>query len=260
MTELFRVPHPHPGMNTIPFAAERARIGIIVLSITVRGSLLLPVAGNPRKAEPVGSNEKNRRFPHQIWILSLLLCIAMVALAFLYFDLPVARHFYGFLGHAKSIGAGFSGLVLLSAEAIVALGLMLERILRGRLTPFREATALACLTSMCAYTINDGVLKRVFGLPSPMAVMHGSRHVFDLLGGSPTSGFPSGHMVLAGAFGGVFMRLYRGSTLPLAALLLAGAGLLVLGDWHFISDVIAGAFIGVSAGTLAGELWLVHSE
>jgi membrane-associated phospholipid phosphatase len=33
---------------------------------------------------------------------------------------------------------------------------------------------------------------------------------------------------------------------------------LVVGDWHFISDVIAGAFLGVSAGILAGEGWLVH--
>jgi membrane-associated phospholipid phosphatase len=32
----------------------------------------------------------------------------------------------------------------------------------------------------------------------------------------------------------------------------------VVGDWHFISDVIAGTFLGVSAGFLAGELWSVH--
>jgi hypothetical protein len=230
------------------------------LGLTGGELLLSQVAGSARRAERVGFKDKGRRFPHQIWILSLLLCIVTVAVAFLYFDLPVAHRFYGFLGHAKSIGTGFSGLVLLSAEAIIALGLMLDRIMRGRLTPFREATALACLTSMCAYTINDGVLKRVFGVPSPMDVMHGSQHIFNLLGGSSISGFPSGHMVLAGAFGGVFMRLYRGSAKPLSALLLAGGGLLVVGDWHFVSDVIAGAFIGVSAGTLAGELWLVHSE
>jgi hypothetical protein len=168
---------------------------------------LSQAAGSARGAEQVGLKEKNRRFPHHIWILSLLLSIVMVAVAFLYFDLPVAQHFYGFLGHAKTIGAGFSGLVLLSAEAITALTLMIDRIMRGRLTPFREATALACLTSMCAYTINDSVLKRVFGVPSPMDVMHGSQHMFNLLGGSSISGFPSGHMVLAGAFGGVFIRL-----------------------------------------------------
>jgi uncharacterized membrane protein YoaK (UPF0700 family) len=66
-------------------------------------------------------------------------------------------------------------------------------------------------------------------------------------------------MVLAGAFAGVFMRLYRTSILPLSALLLIAAVLLIAGNWHFVSDVIAGAFVGVSAGLLAGEVWLAHS-
>jgi uncharacterized membrane protein len=67
-------------------------------------------------------------------------------------------------------------------------------------------------------------------------------------------------MILAGAFAGVFMRLYRTSILPLSALLLIAAVLLIAGDWHFVSDVIAGTFLGVSAGLLAGEVWLVHSK
>jgi membrane-associated phospholipid phosphatase len=78
--------------------------------------------------------------------------------------------------------------------------------------------------------------------------------------GTPNSGFPSGHMVLSGAFAGVFMRLYRRSIVLFSALLVIGAGLLVLGDWHFVSDVIAGAFVGVSAGFLAGEVWSAHSR
>jgi uncharacterized membrane protein len=67
-------------------------------------------------------------------------------------------------------------------------------------------------------------------------------------------------MVLAGAFAGVFMRLYRTSILPFSALLLIAAVLLIAGDWHFVSDVIAGTFVGVSAGLLAGEVWLAHSK
>jgi uncharacterized membrane protein YoaK (UPF0700 family) len=66
-------------------------------------------------------------------------------------------------------------------------------------------------------------------------------------------------MVLAGAFAGVFMRLYRTSVVTFSALLLILAVLLIIGEWHFVSDVIAGTFLGVSAGILAGELWLAHS-
>jgi membrane-associated phospholipid phosphatase len=195
-----------------------------------------------------------------MWLLALLICTFLTAVAFLYFDVPIAHHVYGIFGSAKSLGTGFSSAVLLGAEAAVALGLVIIRITRGYLSPFREATALACLTSISAYAINDSVLKLLFGVPNPATVMHGAQHVFNLLRGSSNCSFPSGHMVLAGAFSGVFMRLYRNSVLPLAALLLIAAVLLIVGDWHFVSDVIVGTFVGVSVGLLAGEVWLVHSK
>lgn len=195
-----------------------------------------------------------------MWLLSLLICTLGVALAFVYLDVPMAHRVYGLLGSAAILGKGFASAVLLGIEAAVALALVCIRITRGHLSRFGEATALACLTSICAYAINDSTLKLFFGVPNPAAVLHGTRHAFDLLSGSSSSSFPSGHMVLAGAFAGVFMRLYRASRLPFSALLLIAAVLLIAGDWHFVSDVIAGAFLGVSAGLLAGEVWLAHSK
>lgn len=216
------------------------------------GDLMQDGEGALRKTAP--------RFVVRMWLLSLLICALIVALAFLYFDVPVANRVYGLLGSAKRLGSGFASGILLGAEAIVALALVMVRIARGHLSPFRQATALACLTSICAYAINDSTLKFLFGVPNPQSVLHGTQHAFNLLGGSASSSFPSGHMVLAGAFAGVFMRLYRRSTLPLSTLLLVAATLLVVGDWHFVSDVIAGSFIGISVGLLAGEIWLAHSE
>ncbi len=195
-----------------------------------------------------------------MWLLSLLVCTLAVALAFIYLDVPIAHRVYGVLRSAESLGKGFASAVLLGIEAAVALALVCIRITRGHLSRFGEATALACLTSICAYSINDSILKLFFGVPNPVAVMHGTQHAFGLLAGSSNSSFPSGHMVLAGAFAGVFMRLYRTSILPFSALLLIAAVLLIVGDWHFVSDVIAGTFLGISAGFLAGEVWLAHSK
>ena len=202
---------------------------------------------------------KTMRIPYLMWFLSFLICILLVTVAFVYFDVPIARSVYGLLGPAKSLATGFASAVLLGIEAVVALALVLIRITRGPLSPLREATVLGCLTSICAYGINESTLKLFFGVPNPTAVLHGTHHAFSFLSGSPHSSFPSGHMVLAGAFAGVFMRLYRTSIWPLAALLLIAAALLITGDWHFVSDVIAGTFVGVSAGLLAGEVWLAHS-
>lgn len=204
--------------------------------------------------------EKASHFSGRAWLLSLLICTLLATLAFVYIDVPIARAVHGILGSAESVASGLTSAVLLSAEAAVALALIIVRITRGRLSPLGEAAALACLTSICAYAMDDSALKIFFGVPSPGAVLDGAHHHLHLLMGSSSCSFPSGHMVLSGAFAGVFMRLYRRSVLPLSALLLLGSVLLVLGDWHFVSDVIVGTFIGVSAGLLAGEVWSAHSK
>jgi hypothetical protein len=220
---------------------------------------LLQNAGSSWQHGGRTQERKALRFPDLTRLLSLLICALAVALAFVYLDVPIAHRVYGLLGSAESLGKGFASAGLLGVEAAIALTLVTIRITRGHLSAFLEATALACLTSICAYAINDTILKLFFGVPSPAAVLLGTRHAFYLLSGSSNSSFPSGHMVLAGAFAGVFMRLYRTSVVTFSALLLIAAVLLIIGEWHFVSDVIAGTFLGVSAGILAGELWLAHS-
>lgn len=194
------------------------------------------------------------------WFVSLLICGVAAAVAFVYFDVPIARAVDGLLGATEALGKGFGSAILLGIEATVAVTLACIRITRGRLSRFGETAALACLTSICAYAVNDAILKRICGVPNPGLVMDGVRHSFNLLSGSSNNSFPSGHMMLAGSFAGVFMRLYRSTIVPLAVLLLIAAVLLIVGDWHFLSDVIAGTFLGISAGLLAGEVWLVHSR
>jgi membrane-associated phospholipid phosphatase len=196
----------------------------------------------------------------RIWFLSFLVCAVVVAFSFAHMDVPIAVHFWKVGRLLSPLGTAFGTAVILSLESAVALGLILTRVVRGHLSPFGEALAIACLASICTYGINDDVLKPFFGVPVPAEVMDGARHSFNFLQGSGNSSFPSGHMVLASAFAGVFMSLYRASVWLLSALLLLAAALLVVGGWHFLSDVIAGTFAGVSAGILAGEAWTVHSR
>lgn len=194
----------------------------------------------------------------RIWSLSFAACAVAAAFSFAELDVPVAHCLWRVGHHLSSLNTAFGATVILAVEATVVLGLVVARLTRGHLSRFAEGLAIACLASICAYGINDQVLKPFFGVQTPAEVVRGAAHAFHLATGFAGSSFPSGHMVLAGAFAGVFMRLYRISRRPLSGLLLLAAALLVAGDWHFISDVIAGAFLGVSAGILAGEGWLVH--
>jgi membrane-associated phospholipid phosphatase len=194
----------------------------------------------------------------RIWVLSFGGCAAVAALSFMALDVPVAHYVWRFGRRLSSMSTAFGATMILTLEAAVVLSLIVARLTRGHISRLGEALGVACLASICAYGVNDQVLKPFFGVLPPTEVMNGARHAFNLAMDLGTGSFPSGHMVLAGAFAGVFMRLYRRSIWVLAALLLLAAGLLVVGDWHFISDVIAGTFLGVSAGVLAGELWTVH--
>lgn len=202
-----------------------------------------------------------KSFPERVqtWLLAFVLCAAGVAIAFARIDVPVALHFWRIGRFLHPLNSAFGASVVLSLEAAVALGLIVTRVVRGHLSRWAEALAMACVASICTYGINSEVLKPLFGVPTPSAVMQGARHTFDFLMGSANSSFPSGHMILAGAFAGVFMRLHRASIWPFSVLLGLAACLLVVGGWHFVSDVIAGTFIGISAGVLAGEAWIVHT-
>ncbi len=194
----------------------------------------------------------------RIWLLSFIACAAAAAFSFAEIDVRVAHRVWGVGRHLSSLNTAFGATVILSLESAVVLSLIVARLMRGHISRFAEILAIACLASICAYGINDEVLKPLFGVQPPLLVIQGARHTFNFAAGPAYSSFPSGHMMLAAAFAGVFMRFYRASIRPLALLLLLAAVLLVVGDWHFVSDVIVGTFLGVSAGILAGEGWAVH--
>lgn len=186
--------------------------------------------------------------------LSSIACAGVVALAFLDLDVPVARALWRGSALLKPLGDHLGSIILLSGESAVLVALGIARLVRGNLPRLAATLAFACLASIAAYLANDLLLKPLFGVPTPLDIMRGVRHAVHLHHGSAGSSFPSGHMVLASAFAGVFLRRHAASIRPLATLLFAGAVLLLAGDWHFLSDVIAGGFIGLWAGWLAAEL------
>ncbi|GAA0542357.1 membrane-associated phospholipid phosphatase [Rhizomicrobium palustre] len=194
----------------------------------------------------------------KLWLLSLLLCAIFVPLVFRHLDLAIALRMRPWATHLAPLGEGLGSAILLSIEALLLLYLSITRVVVGSLRPFGRTLALATLASVCAYAVNSTVLKVAFGVPAPWEVWSGAHHGIHFLKGTGNSSFPSGHMALAGAFCGVFFRLYRSSVVPLGIFMLLAATLLVAGVWHFVSDVIAGSFLGISAGLLAGEVWYEH--
>lgn len=190
----------------------------------------------------------------------MLATAVAVAFSFKHLDLPILAVVAPHSHRIELLGEHLGSAVILGGEALVFLYLAIVRVVRGSISPLGKAVAAACIASICAYAINFTILKPMFGVLPTGYVLTGWPHVAHFFQGSSDSSFPSGHMALAGAFAGVLMLHYPRMVWLLAAGL-AGAGLLLIaGTWHFLSDVLAGAFFGVSTGLFAAEIWLTHER
>lgn len=103
---------------------------------------------------------------------------------------------------------------------------------------------LAATAVPAAYLLK-AVLQFAFGRTNTrLWLITGAPLQFNWFHGTGTGGFPSGHMTVFTAFGAAICCLYpcyRRSAFLLLVLL--GAALIIT-DYHFLSDVIAGAYIG----------------
>ena len=198
-------------------------------------------------------------FCWKCWLATFVATAALCAGAILWLDLPIAHHFQSDAPHWGLLGTIFAGWVLVSLITIVILPLLIVRLVRGSLSDFAETVIVAGGAALASFSVNDFVLKRIFGrtdvadsLAQPAAAG------FHFLGGDMTASFPSGHAVMAAAGLVAFTRVYP-RCLPFAIGALAVmAVLLLVGDWHFLSDIAAGLFLGALAGTLAGDLAKSH--
>jgi membrane-associated phospholipid phosphatase len=195
----------------------------------------------------------------KIWCAFLAVTILAVTVSIRWLDIPVALVFLHNANRFQALGVGLGSEVLVAGEMVVIGGLAIGRMVRGSLPGFAKALFIACCASLSAFVANDVVLKLIFGRQAPPVLFHGiPAHVFNFFQGDQHSSFPSGHMVMATAFATAMIRL-QPRTCPLLAILVCiGAAALIVGDWHFVGDVIAGAFVGSTAGLLAAELWLEH--
>lgn len=195
----------------------------------------------------------------KFWSIALVITLLLVAACIRWFDIPVARFFLRYANALSILGRGLSSSILAAAEIALIGCLATARLVRGNLPDYAKALLIACTTSLSAFAANEYVLKFIFGRDNPVLFLHApAAHIFNLFQGNQHSSFPSGHMVMATAFAAVLVRLYP-RTLPVFSLLLCIASVaLVVGDWHFVSDVIAGIFVGATAGYMAGELWVQH--
>jgi membrane-associated phospholipid phosphatase len=195
------------------------------------------------------------------WCFLFAATIIAVAVCIPFVDVPLALMVRGGSHRLSHLGNDLGSKVLVAGEVAVLAVLAIVRLVRGKLPPFFKAVFIACCASLSAFVANDYVFKVFFGrLNPPDFFAAPSIGIFHFFQGTYSSSFPSGHMVMATSFAAAMMRLEPWTRIVLMILLAIGAVLLVIGEWHFLSDVVAGTFVGGTAGFVAGELWAEHEH
>lgn len=150
---------------------------------------------------------------------------------------------------------------LAPAASIIAAFIGARALARGSLTHNESALLrLSCAILIAGVLTHE--LKEVFGRTwpetwvdrNPSYFGNGTYGFFPFHGGRGYAAFPSGHTTAAAAFAGAVWSLWpRLRWLGVALVLIEAIGLLGA-DYHWLSDIMAGATVGVATGLVAARI------
>jgi membrane-associated phospholipid phosphatase len=198
-----------------------------------------------------------------IWAACFVATGALVVIAYEWLDQPVAFFVHGeFHGMAAFpwLTRISEWLTFLSVLAFLIIGL---RILMGRPYSKFEAVVLLSAVSVAVSVAIKDQLKLAFGRTwpetwinhNPSLINSGAYGFNPFHGGQGYASFPSGHTTVVCAAMSVFWICYP-RLRPLYAVVIAAVVVGLLGaDFHFLSDIIAGGFLGASTGWMTVLFW-----
>jgi membrane-associated phospholipid phosphatase len=184
--------------------------------------------------------------------VAILVCTA-------YVDRPIALFFDAHLRHTAAWGWISLALAPLDLVVIAALLFLLgcgAWVVSGRLLHPWTRTPLLCSWAGMWATAADIIFKHIFGRAWPDPVYVQNRvYEFRLLHGAPYwDSFPSGTAAISAAIASVLWILaprWRAISALIVVLLCVAV---VVTNYHWIGDVIAGAFLGTSIGWMTVQL------
>jgi membrane-associated phospholipid phosphatase len=197
------------------------------------------------------------------WCLGLAGTALATAGAYLWLDRPIALTAYGYHAYQGTFAKLTyipEPLVPLACTTFVAAGLWA---LAGRPVPAWATVTFLSSVSVLVTEITKSQLKYVFGRTWPETFVQNNpsfirdgAYGFNFFKGGPAyASFPSGHTAAICALVSVlWITVPRGRPAYVLAVLAVVIGL-IGADYHFLSDMIAGGFVGTSIGWMTVALW-----
>lgn len=189
----------------------------------------------------------------QKWLCAFAAVAVGCVLCILFVDRRASSWSAAQFGFPRPALLNYPWLILAAMLAIlVVAGVALRGRRLSRLARTLMLAGFALAWGVCA---TDFLLKPLFGRQPPTDwVIHGT-YAFSWLFQTDNGTFPSGHAVQMASVATVFWNAYPRWRWLCAVLPVLFSALFVLGNWHYVSDVIAGLFLGVTAGLMVEALW-----
>jgi membrane-associated phospholipid phosphatase len=199
----------------------------------------------------------------QKWIASFVLTILLIAICYLWVDRPVALFAHD--AHRLNVLIKLQHRMPLIMAPLAGLALLVLGVRALIKRPLTRPYVVVLLCAVSFFTV-EGLkanLKVAFGRTWPESWMgphisfirDGVYGFYPFHGGPAYTAFPSGHIAAVCAVVFVLWVSYP-KLRPLYALfVLMTAAALVVSNLHFVSDVIAGIFLGISVGWITTAMW-----
>jgi membrane-associated phospholipid phosphatase len=194
------------------------------------------------------------------WSLAAVATTLAIVTSAEFLDRPIAWLCYRLFGHFM-FARQFAGTPsFFGPLEIVALSIFLFRRIVLYPLGYADAVIALCEASLLVTKLLLLPSKFVFGRTWPLyghpSYLIDGYYGFNFFTAGPAfNAFPSGHTAAVSALAGILWMMYPRFRL----LYLAGAAgiaiALVIGDFHFLSDVLGGGFLGVSIALLVLFAW-----
>lgn len=187
----------------------------------------------------------------------------MTILSYQWLDRPIARFFVGAAprhGGLDDLAQIPNPVVILAVVTFIGVGLWN---LSGRVFSRSVECVLLSSISLLIAEVTKTQLKYIFGRTWPdtwtnnnPSFLRSGVYGFNFFhGGAEYASFPSGHMAVTCAVVSVLWIYYPRMRALYIVGALAVAIALIVSDYHFLSDIIAGSFVGLSSGWIMMALW-----
>jgi membrane-associated phospholipid phosphatase len=199
----------------------------------------------------------------KIWLAGLAVTVAVVLVSVQWIDRPIALWIFDVFGGRRiptQTADRIFSIPLVTTIVFVIFGIIA---VMGRHFSKLEATIAMCAISTLATTVIKDQLKFAFGRtwpdtwgPGIVSFVRDNVYGFHFFqAGKSFESFPSGHAAVAAAVLSVVWILCPNQrVLCTIGLIAANIGLVAL-NLHFLSDAVAGSFVGLSTGLFTVALW-----